>query len=193
MGPTPTRVSNSINNLKLQITNSKLIKLFSLFVFVIILFALGIFLEKKIKENVNIKKVVVEDVIVKSDKERVLVSRVIDGDTVELSDKRKVRYIGINSPEMTDKRAEVLCFAKMAKAKNEKMVLNKTIELEKDVSDKDKYGRLLRYVWIDGEMVNLNLIKNGFAKIATYPPDVKYKDLFLEADKTAKKLICNKI
>ena len=131
--------------------------------------------------------------VINSNRESVVVKRGIDGDTIELSDGRKVRYIGINAPEMTDKRKGILCFANMAKEKNKKLVEGKTVEMEKDVSDKDKYDRLLRYIWVNDQMVNLNLIKNGYAKIATYPPDVKYKDLFLEANKTASKLICNKI
>ena len=151
-------------------------------------------MEKKIKENLNFDKVKIEEVVVvNNDREQVLVTRVLDGDTIELSDKRKVRYIGINSPEMTDKRKEILCFANMAKTENERLVLNKTVELEKDVSDKDKYDRLLRYVWVDGQMINLSLINNGYAKIATYPPDIKYKESFLDASKSAKNLICNKI
>jgi micrococcal nuclease len=163
---------------------------------------LGIFLENKIKQNVskidfnNLEIGVTNPPSFENygeAKERAVVKRVIDGDTIELNDGRKVRYIGINSPEMTDKRKDVLCFANMAKEENQRLVLGKTVEMEKDVSDKDKYDRLLRYVWVDGEMVNLILIKNGYVKIATYPPDVKYKEMFLEASKLAPKLICNKI
>lgn len=162
-----------------------------------LVFAMGIFLEKKIRNNISKivienKKEVVEVKEIINNRETAIVKRVIDGDTIELSDGRKVRYIGMNAPEMTDKRREVLCFAKMAKTENQKLVEGKMVEMEKDVSDKDKYDRLLRYVWINNKMVNLELVKNGFAKIATYPPDVKYKDLFLEANKTASKLICSK-
>ena len=82
--------------------------------------------------------------VINSNRESVVVKRVIDGDTIELSDGRKVRYIGINAPEMTDKRKGILCFANMAKEKNKKLVEGKTVEMEKDVSDKDKYDRLLR-------------------------------------------------
>lgn len=157
----------------------------------------GIFLENKIKEligtNPSVSVRTETSPQDQGDREQVRVTRVIDGDTIELSDKRRVRYIGVNAPEMTDKRVEVLCFAKMAKEENEKLVLGKTVELEKDISDKDKYDRLLRYVWINGEMVNLTLIKNGYVKIATYPPDIKYKELFLKASETTNKLICSKI
>jgi len=173
-------------------------KVFGVTIFIIFIFALGIFLENKIRNNfskivVENKKEAVEVTKIINNRESAIVKRVIDGDTIELSDGRKARYIGINSPEMTDKRKDVLCFANMAKEENQRLVLGKTVEMEKDVSDKDKYDRLLRYVWIDNEMVNLTLIKGGYAKIATYPPDVKYKDVFLEASKLAEKLICNKI
>lgn len=163
-----------------------------------LVFALGIFLENGIRNNFS--KVVVENKAEKvevgqliNNRETGVVKRVLDGDTIELVDGRRVRYIGINSPEMTDKRKDILCFANMAKEENQRLVLGKTIEMEKDISDKDKYDRLLRYVWIDNKMVNEELVQNGYAKIATYPPDVKYKDIFLEASKLAPKLICNKI
>ena len=179
-------------------------KILVLFVFLFLIFYVGINIENKIKRDfskIDFKKIIINNFDIgktippplenfNEATERVIVKRVIDGDTIELSDGRKVRYIGINSPEMTDKRANVLCFAKMARAENQKLVEGKTVEMEKDVSDKDKYDRLLRYIWIDGKMVNLELVKNGYAAVATYPPDVKYKDLFLTAEKAANKIIC---
>ena len=54
----------------------------------------------------------------------------------------------------------------------------KEIEMEKDVSDTDKYGRLLRYVWIDGILVNEELVKNGWAEVSSFPPDIKYQERF---------------
>jgi micrococcal nuclease len=119
-------------------------------------------------------------------KEKVKVSRVIDGDTFELSDKRRVRYIGINSPEMTDTRSEVRCLAQKAKEADQKLIEGKEVELEKDVSETDKYGRLLRYVWIDGKMINEELMEEGWTQIDTYPPDVKYQTIFLNEEKEAK-------
>lgn len=167
-------------------------------VFVSLVFVFGIFLENKIKSNLgkinlNNKTEVIEVKEIIDYRETAVVKRVLDGDTIELIDGRKVRYVGVNSPEMTDERPEILCFANMAKAENIRLVEGKMVEMEKDVSDKDKYDRLLRYIWIDGKMVNLALVEGGFAQTATYPPDVKYKDLFLKAQKTALKLICNKI
>jgi len=89
-----------------------------------------------------------------------------------------VRYLGINTPESVDPRKPVECFGKEASLKNKELVLNKKVVLEKDISEIDKYGRLLRYVYVDGIFINLELIKQGYAQVATYPPDVKYHDLF---------------
>ncbi|MFA6007337.1 MAG: thermonuclease family protein [Candidatus Shapirobacteria bacterium] len=153
---------------------------------VILIFAFGFWAENKIKE-INFEKIKQEIVLpTPGIKEKVKVSRVIDGDTIELSDKRKVRYIGINSPEMTDKRLEVKCLAQKAKEADQKLVENKEIELEKDVSETDKYGRLLRYVWIDGKMINEELMKSGWTEVDTYPPDIKYQELFVNEEKEAR-------
>ena len=106
------------------------------------------------------------------------VTRVIDGDTIEVRLNNKllrVRYIGIDSPEF--KGRPLPCFAKEAQVFNRGLVLNKTVRLEKDTSETDKFGRLLRYVYLqDGRMVNAELVKNGFAQAITYAPDVKYTD-----------------
>jgi len=115
------------------------------------------------------------------------VIRVIDGDTIEIEGKIKVRYIGVNSPESEQ------CFANESYLENKKLVEGKTITLIKDVSDKDKYGRLLRYVYIDpstssGQVIFVNdyLIKNGFAKIMMIKPDIKYSQQFKDGQGEAK-------
>ncbi len=121
-----------------------------------------------------------------------LVSRVIDGDTVELESGEKVRYIGIDTPETLDPRKPVQCFGKNASAKNKELVEGKPVWLVKDISDHDKYGRLLRYVYLgdpaegSSVFVNLELVKLGFAHSSIYPPDVRYQDLFLAAEKKAR-------
>ncbi len=121
-----------------------------------------------------------------------LVSRVIDGDTIELNNGEKVRYIGIDTPETLDPRKPVQCFGKNASAKNKELVEGKPVWLVKDISDKDKYGRLLRYVYLgdpeqeSSTFVNLELVKLGFAHSYTYPPDVKYQDLFVAAQSEAR-------
>jgi len=124
--------------------------------------------------------------------EAFLVKKVIDGDTIVLENGKKVRYIGINTPELHHPRKEIECFAREAFEKNKELVLGKKVFLQKDFSEKDKYNRLLRYVFLDekmstdeGSFVNLYLVKNGFAYAATFPPDVKYVDLFLKAQNEA--------
>ena len=125
--------------------------------------------------------------------EAFLVTKVIDGDTIVLENGEKVRYIGINTPELHHQKKEVKCFAKEAYEENKKLVLGKRVFLQKDVSEKDKYNRLLRYIFLDEQMstseasfINLYLVKNGFAFAASFPPDVKYNSLFLNAQKEAR-------
>ena len=117
----------------------------------------------------------------------VRVKRVIDGDTIELLTGDKVRYIGVNAPESVDPRTAVECFGKEAAAFNKDLVEGKTVYLEKDISDHDKYGRLLRFVYLeDGTLVNEALIREGYASVMTYPPDVSKKDVFRAAEQQAR-------
>ena len=111
------------------------------------------------------------------------VVRVIDGDTIEVSiggKTYKVRYIGIDTPEVGERMASE------ATAMNKRLVGGKVVRLEKDVSETDKYGRLLRYVWVGNLMVNAELVRLGCAQVSTYPPDVKYADLFLQLQREAR-------
>jgi len=115
------------------------------------------------------------------------VTRVVDGDTIEVQingETRKLRYIGINTPETVDPRRPVECFGHEASDFNKQLVLGRTVGLEKDVSETDQFGRLLRYVWLGGDMVNATLVREGYAQASTYPPDVRYQELFssLQAD-----------
>ncbi|HKB88398.1 MAG TPA: thermonuclease family protein [Patescibacteria group bacterium] len=111
------------------------------------------------------------------------VTRVIDGDTIEIEDGQKVRYIGVDTSEIYPK---IECYSEEAKKENENLVLGRTVKLEKDVSETDKYSRLLRYVYLDNEFINDELVKTGFAKVETVPPDIKYKSEFLESENYAK-------
>lgn len=121
-----------------------------------------------------------------------LVSRVVDGDTVELENGEKVRYIGIDTPETLDPRKPVQCFGKEASAKNKQLVEGKRVRLEKDVTDRDKYNRLLRYVYVVDEtpgteaFVNLELVRQGFAHSYSYPPDIAHQGEFIAAEKEAR-------
>lgn len=116
-----------------------------------------------------------------------LVKRAIDGDTIELQNGQKVRYIGVDTPETVNSKKPVQCFGKEAFAYNKNLVEGKKIKLVKDVSETDKYSRLLRYVYLeDGKFVNLKLVKEGYAYAATYPPDVKFASIFVEAQTEAR-------
>lgn len=122
----------------------------------------------------------------------VLVTRVIDGDTIEIEGGQTVRYIGINTPETKDPRRGVECFGDVAYLKNKELVEGKQVILAKDVSETDRFGRLLRYVYIPTPTVqatlfiNEYLIREGFANASSYPPDVRYQDLFRQAEKEAR-------
>ena len=117
----------------------------------------------------------------------ITVKRVVDGDTIELENGEKVRYIGVNSPESVDPRRAVQCFGKEASRFNKELIEGKRVRLEKDISNKDKYGRLLRFVYLeDGTFVNLKLVADGYARVYTYPPDVSHSEEFRAAEKEAR-------
>lgn len=116
-----------------------------------------------------------------------MVARVIDGDTIELENGEKLRYIGINTPESVDPRRKVECFGKEASAFNKNLVEGKRIRLERDVSDRDKYGRLLRFAYLEyGRLVNEVLVREGYAYASPYMPDLSKSDFFREAESDAK-------
>jgi len=110
----------------------------------------------------------------------VLVTRVIDGDTIEIEGGYYVRYIGIDAPEKGEP------FYGEATEANRNLVEGKKVYLEKDVEDKDEYGRLLRYVWVDNTMVNAELVRLGYAYSYSYPPNTKYQAYFLQLEKEAR-------
>lgn len=117
------------------------------------------------------------------------VLRVVDGDTivVEIDGRReRVRYIGIDTPEMNDARAAILVQAREATEANEQLVGGKSVRLEFDVQRRDKYGRLLAYVWVGDTLVNEELVRRGFAELLTIPPNVRYAERLAEARRTAR-------
>jgi len=136
-------------------------------------------------------------VIIQNIPSGVTVTRVIDGDTIEVEmrgETYKVRLIGINTPESTTR---IESYGKEASNFTKSQLLGKKVYLEKDVSETDKYGRLLRYVWLkkpseltDSEirtkMFNAILVLEGYAQAATYPPDVKYAEYFAKYEAEAR-------
>jgi len=108
------------------------------------------------------------------------VKEVIDGDTIVLQSGEHVRYIGIDTPEKDQP------FYQQAKELNQKLVEGKEIRIEFDVQRKDKYGRLLAYVYVGETFVNAELVRNGLANLYTVPPNVKHSDYFLKLQSEAK-------
>ena len=113
------------------------------------------------------------------------VVNVVDGDTIDVlvnGAEMRVRYIGMDTPEVHN---GFEWLGAESSAANAVLVLGQEVVLEKDVSETDQYGRALRYVWIQADagwlLVNLELIRQGFASVTTYPPDVKYVDALYTA------------
>lgn len=119
--------------------------------------------------------------------EKSVVKRVVDGDTFELTNGQKVRLIGVNTPESVKQNSPVEYFGQESSNYTKKMLTGKTVFLEKDAGDKDKYGRLLRYVYLeDKTMYNELLTKEGYARVMTVQPNVKYQTRFIEAERFAR-------
>lgn len=118
--------------------------------------------------------------------EQALVAEVIDGDTIKLADGRTVRYIGIDTPETKHPTVGQECFGQAASDFNQQLVEGEVVQLEKDVNDTDRYGRLLRYVWLGDELVNQTLVEQGFATARSYPPDVARQEQLRLAEATAR-------
>ncbi len=131
-------------------------------------------------------------IVSQGDSAVVQVVRVIDGDTIQVccvfGDREKVLYIGINTPETKHPTKGVEHFGKEASEANRKLVDGKTVSLEFDVEQRDRYGRLLAYVFLkDGTFVNAWLVEHGYAQVMTVPPNVKYQEVFLKLQREARK------
>ena len=111
------------------------------------------------------------------------VTQVIDGDTIVVEGGYRVRYIGIDAPEVYPK---LEAFGMEAWQANRQLVEDKEVRLERDISETDKYGRLLRYVWVDDILVEAELVRQGLARAKAYPPDTKYQDYLEELEQQAR-------
>ncbi len=134
--------------------------------------------------------------------EEAKVLRVVDGDTIEIDrgrGKEKVRFVLVNTPETVHPKKGAEFYGKEASNFTKSQLTGKTVYLQKDTSDTDRYGRLLRYIWIErpssdnpsneeikSKCFNAILLADGYANLSTFPPDVKYVDLFRQIERQAR-------
>ncbi len=103
------------------------------------------------------------------------VARVVDGDTVVLRNGQRLRYIGIDTPEIGD---NMELYGPQATEFNEGLVEGRRVVLERDSSNRDRFGRLLRFVYVDGILVNAELVREGYAIARVYLPDTTHAQCF---------------
>jgi endonuclease YncB( thermonuclease family) len=122
--------------------------------------------------------------------EWVSVKWVDDGDTILLTDGRRVRYIGINSPEVAhpEKGLDAELFGEAAKARNKSLVYGHRVRLEFDREKTDRYGRVLAYVYLeDGTFINLRMVESGYAYVLVLKPNNRFERVLLKAQRRAMK------
>ena len=118
-----------------------------------------------------------------------MVTRVVDGDTIHVDvggRVEKVRYIGVNTPEVHHPRKGEEPGGRAAAAVNRDLVSGRRVRLELDAQARDRHGRLLAYVWVADTMVNAELVRRGFAQVMTVPPNVRHQSLFLKLQREAR-------
>lgn len=134
--------------------------------------------------------------------EEATVTRVVDGDTIEVSvtgvvegpgagsarpgGTYDVRLIGIDTPESVHPQQPVECFGREASAAAKALLEGESVKMVTDISDTDRYDRLLRYVYLGAEMANARLVANGYAYAYTYPPDIRWSELFVQLQREAR-------
>lgn len=134
--------------------------------------------------------------------EEATVERVVDGDTIvveimgrsdgpgagfaEIGEEYRLRLIGIDTPESVKLNSPIECFGKEASAAATALLEGQVVRLVKDVEETDRYDRLLRYVYIEGEMANARLVANGYASAYTYPPNIRWSETFVQLEREAR-------
>ena len=117
------------------------------------------------------------------------VVRVVDGDTIHVrigARVEKVRYIGVNTPEVHHPTKGEEPGGREAAEVNRRLVEGQAVRLELDMQERDRYGRLLAYVWIGDLMINAELVRLGYAQVMTIPPNVRYQEVFLKLQREAR-------
>lgn len=118
-----------------------------------------------------------------------LVTRVVDGDTAEIEFEGReldVRFIGIDTPETVAPDQPVECFGPQASEYVEGRLEGQQVRLEFDVERLDRFGRTLAYIWVGDELFNETLVREGYALVTTFPPNVKYVERFQQAQTEAR-------
>ena len=135
-----------------------------------------------------------------ADSKTAFVMRVVDGDTLKLSDGRRVRLIGVDTPELhysekllRDAKRNgrdiktIQAMGKQAADFTRRLCEGKAVRIETDARKFDKYGRLLAYIYLeDGTFVNAKILEEGYGQVMTIPPDVKYSDYFFKLQRAAR-------
>jgi micrococcal nuclease len=117
------------------------------------------------------------------------VVKVVDGDTIHVrvaGRVEKVRYIGVNTPEVHHPSKGEQPGGREAAALNRALVARRQVRLELDVQERDRYGRLLAYVWIGETMVNAELVRRGYAQVMTIPPNVRHQEFLVKLQRDAR-------
>jgi micrococcal nuclease len=117
------------------------------------------------------------------------VVKVVDGDTIHVrlaGRTEKVRYIGMNTPETHHPTKGEQPGGREAAAVNRHLVQGRTVRLELDVRERDRYGRLLAYVYVGDTMVNAELLRLGYAQVMTIPPNVAHQSRFVKLQREAR-------
>ena len=107
----------------------------------------------------------------------------IDSDTIVVAGGRRVRYIGVDTPEVGDDPEH---YGPEAAIFNDQLVERRKVYLEKDVSEKDRFGRLLRFVYAGGILVNAELVREGYARAKVYPPETPHAQCFAALEQEAR-------
>lgn len=113
------------------------------------------------------------------------VEHIFDGDTILLADGRRIRYIGIDSPELDSTSEKTRRLAREAHELNSRLVEGKTVRLEFDAETKDRYGRTLAYVWTGETFVNAELVREGLARAKVYGRNMRYAEEFERLEEIA--------